>query len=76
MEIPDEEERERRQQQRPAPQPRPLSQATLLLLRPGPEAQAIRLNGQAVPSTPRNLHGFEFDALTLDLAGQTKVQVG
>jgi len=56
--------------------PRPLAQATLLLLRPGPEVQAIRLNGQAVPSTPRNLHGFDFDALTLDLAGQTKVQAG
>ena len=56
--------------------PRPLSRATLLLLRPGPEAQSITLNGQAAPSTRRNLHGFEFDALTLDLAGQTKVQVG
>jgi hypothetical protein len=56
--------------------PRPLSQATLLLLSPGPEARAITVNGQAVPSTRRNLHGFDFDALTLDLAGQTKVQVG
>jgi hypothetical protein len=56
--------------------PRPLYQATLLLLRPGPEARAITLNGQAVTSTRRNLHGFEFDALSLDLAGQTKVQVG
>ena len=56
--------------------PRPLSQATLLLLRPGPEAQVITLNGQAVPSTRRNLHGFEFDTLTLDLAGRTQVQVG
>ncbi len=56
--------------------PRPLGQATLLLLRPGPEARAITLNGQTVLSTRRNLHGFEFDALNLDLAGQTKVQVG
>jgi hypothetical protein len=56
--------------------PRKLSQATLLLLRPGPGAQTIILNGQAVPSTRRNLHGFEFDALTLDLTGQTRVQVG
>jgi hypothetical protein len=55
---------------------RPLSQATLLLLRPGREAQAVKLNGQAVPSTRQNLHGFEFDALTLDLTGHTKVQVG
>jgi hypothetical protein len=56
--------------------PRPLSQATLLLLRPGQEAQAISLNGQTASSTLRNLHGFEFDALTLDLGGRTKVQVG
>lgn len=55
--------------------PRPLSQATLLLLRPGLEAQAVTLNGQAVPSTRQNLHGFEFDALTLDLTSQTRVQV-
>jgi hypothetical protein len=55
--------------------PRPLSQATLLLLRPGPEAQSITLNGQTVPSTLQNLHGFEFDALTLDLTSQTKVRV-
>jgi hypothetical protein len=56
--------------------PRPLSQATLLVLRPGPEAQAFTVNGRAVPGSRRNLHGFEFDALTLDLTGQTKVQVG
>jgi hypothetical protein len=56
--------------------PRPLSQATLLLLRPGLEARAITLNGRAVSSTHRTLHGFEFDALTLDLAGHTRVQVG
>ena len=56
--------------------PRPLGQATLLLLRPGPEAQALRVNGQTVPGVRRDLHGFDFDAFTLDLAGQTKVQVG
>ena len=54
--------------------PRPLGQATLLLLRPGPEAQAFMVNGQTVPGTRRNLHGFDFDALTLDLAGRTTVQ--
>jgi hypothetical protein len=47
----------------------------LLFLRPGLEAQAVTLNGQAVPSTRQNLHGFEFDALTLDLTSQTRVQV-
>jgi hypothetical protein len=56
--------------------PRPLSQATLLLLRPGPEAQAVTLNGRAASSTLRNLHGFDFDAFTLDLAGQTRMRVG
>jgi hypothetical protein len=28
------------------------------------------VNGQAASSTLRNLHGFEFDALTLDLTRQ------
>ena len=55
--------------------PRPLSQATLLLLRPGPEAQSLSVNGQPRPVTDHSLHGFQFDALTLDLAGQTTVQV-
>ncbi len=56
--------------------PRPLSQATLLLLRPGSASRPITLNGQPAASTRRNLHGFEFDALTLDLAGRTTVRLG
>ena len=56
--------------------PRTLSQATLLLLRPGPEAQALTVNGQSALSTCRNLHGFEFDAVTLDLSGHTTVRTG
>jgi hypothetical protein len=56
--------------------PRPLSQATLLLLRPSAETRAITVNGQTAPSTRQDLHGFEFDALTLDLTGPTRVQVG
>ena len=56
--------------------PRPLSQATLLLLRPDLEARAITVNRQTMPTTRHNLHGFEFDALTLDLTGRTTVQVG
>ena len=55
---------------------RPLAQATLLLLRPGPDAQAITVNGHTAPGTRRSLHGFDFDALTLDLGGQTRVRVG
>jgi hypothetical protein len=56
--------------------PRALDQATLLLLRPGPEAQPLKLNGQAVSGTRRELHGFEFDSITLNLAGRTQVAVG
>jgi len=56
--------------------PRPLSQATLLLLRPGPEAQPVTLNGQSAPTAQRTLHGFDFDALTLDLSGRVKIRVG
>lgn len=56
--------------------PHALSQATLLLLRSGPEGRSIAVNGQPVPSTRRNLHGFEFDAITLDLSGRTRVQAG
>jgi hypothetical protein len=55
---------------------RPLSRATLLLLRPGSAPQAVNLNGRTASGTLRNLHGFDFDALTLDLAGQTRIQVG
>ena len=56
--------------------PRPLGDATLLLLRHGPEAQAVTLNGRAVEGASRNLHGFDFDAITLDLAHQARVRVG
>ena len=56
--------------------PRPLGDATLLLLRHGPEAQAVTLNGRAVEGASRNLHGFDFDAITLDLAHQARMRVG
>jgi tetratricopeptide (TPR) repeat protein len=52
------------------------AQAIDALQRAAPEARAIMLNGQAVTSTRRNLHGFEFDAVTLDLAGPTRLRVG
>ncbi len=55
--------------------PRPLHQATLLLLTPAQAPRAVVVNGQAVETTRSDLHGFEFDALTLDLNGETQVQV-
>lgn len=53
----------------------PLHQATLLLLTPAQAPQAMIVNGHAVETTRCNLHGFEFDALTLDLAGEVQVRV-
>jgi hypothetical protein len=55
---------------------RPLSEATLLLLKSRPEPRAIRIGNQSVPSRPQRLYGFEFDAVTVDLAGQVPVQIG
>ena len=54
--------------------PRPLSQASLLVLRPAAAAAPLKLNGQTAKVTVQNLHGFDFDALTLDLAGTTHLQ--
>ena len=54
---------------------KPLHQATLLMLRSGPDLRPITLNARPAQSTRWTLHGFDFDALTLDFAGQIKVQV-
>lgn len=54
---------------------KPLHQATLLLLRSRHEPQPMSVNGQPLGSTPWNLHGFQFDAVTLDIAGEVKVRV-
>jgi len=54
---------------------RPLSQATLLVLKPKAGPRSITLNGRAAQATPWPLHGFEFDAITLDLAGSTRIGV-
>lgn len=56
--------------------PRPLSQTTLLLLRPESGSRHLTVNGRAMDGTRRDLHGFEFDAVTLDLAGRTSLQAG
>jgi hypothetical protein len=55
--------------------PRPLHQATLLLLT-SPQAQrSVVINGQAAQSTRWTMHGLEFDAVTLDVAGEVRVSV-
>jgi hypothetical protein len=55
--------------------PRPLPQATLLLLKSQQAQRAIAVNGQATQGTRWNWHGFEFDAVTLDMAGEVKVRI-
>jgi hypothetical protein len=52
-----------------------LSQATLLLLKTRPLPRSISVNGQAARSTPWTLHGFQFDAVTADLAGEVGLRI-
>ena len=54
---------------------RPLQQATLLLLKTGAQPRSITVGGRPAESRRINLHGFEFDAVTLDVAGDVRVQV-
>lgn len=54
----------------------PLREATLLLLKPRPEPRTIRIGNQPVSVRSRSLHGFDFEEITLDLAGQVQVQIG
>lgn len=53
----------------------PLREATLLFLKSQPEPRTININGQPAQSKPQSIHGFEFDAVTADVAGEMKVQV-
>ncbi len=53
----------------------PLSEATLLLLKPRPEPRSIILNDQPARCIQWSLHGFEFDAVTVDIAGEIRVQI-
>jgi len=55
--------------------PQPLRQATLLLLRCGKQPGSIHVNGQAARTAAWTLHGFEFDAVTADLAGEVKLRM-
>jgi len=54
----------------------PLREATLLLLASGPALQHISVNGQHVPCTRSQYYGFDFDTISLDLAGQVEVRIG
>ena len=53
----------------------PLREATLLLLKSRPEPRSVVLNDQPTRSTEWSLHGFEFDAVTVDVAGEVRVQI-
>ena len=54
---------------------KPLQQATLLFLKSRQEPQSITINGQPAKGSPWKSHGFEFDAVTVDIAGEIKVQI-
>ncbi len=53
---------------------RPLRDAVLLVLKTRPAPTALRINGRAAPSSSQTWHGFEFDAIPVDVAGEVKVQ--
>lgn len=55
---------------------RPVSGATLLVLKPAPGPRPIAINGQTANTTPWSWHGFEFQAVTTDLAGEVQLRIG
>ncbi|NLS98199.1 MAG: twin-arginine translocation signal domain-containing protein [Planctomycetaceae bacterium] len=55
---------------------RPLREATLMFLCPEKESQAISVDGKTVTGNKQTVYGFEFDAVTMDLEGEVRVQVG
>jgi hypothetical protein len=54
---------------------RPVEQATLLLLKAQEAQRSIAVNGRAARSARWKLYGFEFDAVTMDIAGDIQVRV-
>ena len=52
-----------------------LPEATLLFLKPGQKSQTIRINNQPEPSEEWKVYGFDFDAVSMDLAGEIKLQI-
>jgi hypothetical protein len=53
----------------------PLREATLLFLKSQPTPRAICIGNQSVTSRSQCLCGFDFEAVTVDLAGQVQVQI-
>lgn len=51
----------------------PLTEATLLFLKPQRDTGSVSMNDQPLKTSRQRLHGFEFDAVTVDLAGEMKV---
>ncbi len=55
---------------------RPLEQATLLFLNSGRKPRPVGMNGHAARADRWRVYGFEFDAVTMDLAGELRVRLG
>jgi len=54
---------------------KPLRESTLLFLNAHQESGSIKINDQPAQSERRSLYSFEFDAVTVDLAGEVRVRV-
>ncbi len=55
---------------------RPLREATLMFLCPEKESRSITVDGKTMTGEKQTVYGFEFDAVTVDLEGEVRVQVG
>ncbi len=53
-----------------------LREATLLFLKSPAEPRPVRIGNQAAATRPQQLYGFDFEAVTLDLAGEVQVRIG
>jgi len=51
-----------------------LPDATLLFLKPEQKSRSIRINNRSAQSKGWKLYGFDFDAVTMDLAGEVNLQ--
>ncbi len=54
---------------------RTLSNATLLFLRAGSQANRLVVDGKAVPAKTFEAYGFEFDSVTVEIKGTVPVEV-
>lgn len=55
--------------------PQSLRQATLLFLKPDQKARSIAVNGRKIQNESKKVYGFEFDAVTTDLDGETEISI-